>query len=251
MPELPLQSILIIAAAPFFGSFIATVARRLPAGSSIVFGRSRCPYCQAVLSPRDLVPVLSWALAKGRCRLCGHSLGGYYPAVELIALAIAAVAVTFFTGPWSWVAASFGWALLALAAADADSFTLPDSITLPLIPTGLAAAWGLDPDRLLMHALAAVGGFVCFAAITVAYRAIRHRDGLGWGDAKLMAAAGAWVGPWPLPSIVLAAALAALSVVAVSRLRGRSIEATEQVPLGLYLAPAIWAAWVAERTGAL
>jgi len=161
--------------------------------------------------------------------------------------AVAAVWAWLALPPWLVpVGCLLGWVLVALALIDAREHRLPDALTLPLIPAGLAATWWEVPDTdvLLAHALAAALGYGAFALLAAGYRRLRGRDGLGLGDAKLLAAAGAWVGLAGLPSVVLLAALAGL---AVTLARGWATGAEVRgVPLafGPYLALAFWVVWL-------
>ncbi len=249
MLDTPLQSILVTVAGPIFGSFAATVAHRVAAGTSPWSGRSRCPACGHALAFDDLVPIASWIALGGRCRYCRAAIGHFEFAVEALALAIAIMAVARFGGGEAWLAAGLGWALLALAATDARAMVLPDPITLPLALAGFAATAWLAPERLASHAAAAGGVFALFLAIRLVYRRLRGREGLGLGDAKLMAGAGAWLGPEPLPIVVLAAALAALAVTGLRQWRQGRIDPVAPVPFGAYLAPAIWLVWLADPAG--
>jgi leader peptidase (prepilin peptidase)/N-methyltransferase len=187
-----LLSISTLIFATFLGSFLGTLILRLPEGRPLFLDRSHCEACGQTLGVRDLVPLFSWLLLKGRCRLCGAKLGAFYPLIELAAVGVALWALLTLPAPLVWPTAALGWVLLALAVIDARHFLLPDVLTLPLIPAGLAVAWWLDPGQLLHHALGAALGFVGFAGLAWVYRKLRGREGLGLGDAKLLAAAGAW-----------------------------------------------------------
>jgi len=228
------------------GSFVATLALRLPVGESIG-GRSRCPHCHHVLGVRDLVPLTSWVALGGRCRYCGEAIGVYYPAVELAALAIALWAFATDSGWLVWASCGFGWTLLALALIDRRHFILPDVLTLPLVPAGLAVAWFAVPEAaaLVDNLAGAVGGYLVFFLVAWAYRRWRGRDGLGAGDAKLLAGLGAWVGASGLPSVVLLAAGLALAAALVGGLRGgRRLSRLDRVPFGPFLAAAGWLVWL-------
>ncbi len=240
----PLDWPIALIAAPFVGSFLGVLARRLPAGEGVVLGRSACPHCGHALGPRDLVPILSWALAGGRCRHCGARLGIFYPAVELMALAVAAWAAAVMDGWLVWASCALGWALLALALIDWRHLLLPDSLTLPLIPAGLAVAYALEPAALADHAIGGVAGFAALFAVAAAYRQLRGHEGLGLGDAKLLAAAGAWVSWTGLPSVMVIAGATGLALALVSVLRGRPPGWTRAVPYGTYLALATWIVWL-------
>jgi leader peptidase (prepilin peptidase)/N-methyltransferase len=230
--------------APFVGSFLGTLVLRLPAGERVIAGRSRCDYCGRVLGPWELVPIASWLALRGRCRHCGAPLSLFYPAMELAALAVAAWAATAAAGAALWLGCLLGWGLLALAAIDARHYVLPDVLTLPLIPLGLAAAWLADPERLWAHVIGAVAGYLVFVLIALGYRRLRGRDGLGLGDAKLLAVAGAWVSWEGLPSVVLLGAIASLALLLVRRWRGGAIRLDQAVAFGPGLCLGLWLVWL-------
>ena len=175
--------------APFIGSFLGLLIRRLPEGSTIVRGRSRCDACGATLRVRDLVPIVSWLIVGARCRYCNQPLGWFYPGVEVAALAIALASVLIDGGladgglidggQGAWLDCVLGWWLLALAWIDLRSWLLPDSLTVPLIIGGLAAALLFNPDQLTERALGAALGYLSLMAIAALYRALRGRQGAG------------------------------------------------------------------------
>ncbi len=227
----------LLAAAPFMGSFVATFATRWPEGRSILTGRSACRSCAKRIDARDLVPVLSWLLLRGRCRHCHHPFGRGYLISELAAFGIALWAATAFSGLDLAMVCLLGWALLALALIDLRTMLLPDVLTLAVLSLGLAVA---AMQGALAEGLAgAAVGFAVFALLAAGYRAWRGRDGLGMGDAKLLAAAGAWVGWSGLPGIVLMASVAALAVALPLALRSDG-GVSREIAFGPYLAAAIW-----------
>lgn len=212
-----------LVAAPFVGSVLGVLIRRLPDHRPVALARSECETCHHVLGWPDLVPLVSFAALRGRCRFCRAPIARFHLAVELAALAIAAITVAF---PASgvdtarlWAECGFGWTLLALAWIDVEHMILPDVLTLPLVVAGLAVTWWFDPGALAAHALGAIAGYAGFRAIALAYRELRGMDGLGAGDAKLLAAAGAWVGLAALPRLVLAAALLGIVMALAARRR--------------------------------
>ena len=233
-----------LVAAPFVGSFLGVLVRRLPEGRPIAGGRSRCEYCQAVLAVRDLVPLVSWLAARGRCRFCGHTLSWFYPGVELAALAVALIAVVADGGEGTWLDCLLGWWLLALGWIDLRKWLLPDALSLPLIIAGLCAAAALAPEQLTDRSLGAALGYLSLRAIALLYRLLRGREGLGHGDAKLLAASGAWVGASALPQVVLGAALSALFAAGCLRLAGIRLGARSALPFGPFLALATWLTWL-------
>lgn len=229
-------------AAPFVGSFLGVLIRRLPAGQPVALSRSACEHCGSTLAAHDLVPLLSFAALRGQCRRCDSAIAPFHWQVEAVATLVPLSAgLAGLNGPFLWAACFVGWALLALAWIDAQTMLLPDSLTLPLIPAGLLATAWLDPDRLADHAFAAAFGFAALRGLGLLYRWRRGRDGLGEGDAKLLAAIGAWVGIAGLPGVLLGAALAGLLWAAAQRLSGKVMTATTALPFGPFLALAGWA----------
>jgi leader peptidase (prepilin peptidase)/N-methyltransferase len=250
LADIGVEGWILVAAAPVIGSFLGVVVRRLPDGGAIVWSRSRCEACGVILAPRDLVPLVSWLAARGRCRRCGDRLGWFYPGIEMAALLIALIALGVDGAPRAWLDCLLGWWLLVLGWIDLRRWVLPDALTLPLIAAGLVAAVLFDPGGLLDReglvdrALGAAFGYLVLRGVAAAYRAVRGREGLGRGDAKLLGAGGAWVGVSALPQVILAAALLALVTVGALSLRGTRLHAQSAVPFGPFLALSIWAVWL-------
>jgi leader peptidase (prepilin peptidase) / N-methyltransferase len=234
----------VVLVAPIVGSFLGVVIRRLPEARPIAWERSRCEGCGAALGIRDLVPLLSWLALRGRCRSCHASIGWFYPGVELASLAIAVAALSVDSGTQIWLDCILGWWLLALGWIDARHWLLPDLLTLPLVIVGLAAALAFEPGGLTDRAFGAAVGYLALRFLADLYRKLRGRDGLGEGDAKLLAAAGAWVGASGLPQVILIAALAGLVAAAGLRLAGIRLTAASALPFGPFLAFATWLVWL-------
>jgi leader peptidase (prepilin peptidase)/N-methyltransferase len=231
--------------APFAGSLVALLVRRLPRGEPVGWARSRCEACRRALGACELVPLLSYLALRGRCHGCGAPIRPAHLAIEVACLGIAAWSLLAEADPLrAWLGCGLGWTLLALALIDWDHLLLPDALTLPLLLAGLGATWLLDPAALTGHAVAAAAGYLAFRAVELGYRRLRGRDGLGQGDAKLLAAAGAWLGLAPLPLLVGLAALAGLTSVAVLRLLGRPLDAATALPFGPALCLGMWALWL-------
>ncbi len=236
-----------IVAAPFVGSFLGVLVRRLPAGRPILWGRSRCETCGTVLAARDLIPLVGWLAAGGRCRFCGAPLGWFDPAIELAATALALAAVAADGGPQTWLDCLFGWWLLALGWIDLRSWLLPDALTLPLVVAGLLVVLWLEPAMLTAAALGAALGYLGLRLLGSIYRMLRGRDGVGEGDAKLLAASGAWLGAALLPQVILLAASTALAAALCLRLAGNRLSARSALPFGPFLAFATWLLWLFAR----
>lgn len=228
-------------AAPFVGSFLGVLICRLPAGAPVALARSRCAACGRVLRPAELVPLLSFAVLRGRCRGCGAAIGWFHPAVEGAAVMVAISATAAGCAGWQlWAGCTLGWTLLALAWIDWRHLLLPDILTLPLLLAGLAASWWQGTAISAMAG--AVLGWLALWGTAALYRRLRGAEGLGGGDARLLAAGGAWLGPAPLPWVVLLAALLGIAL-ALSGRRGTP-GAVLAVPFGPPLAVAIWLAWL-------
>ena len=137
-----------------------------------------------------------------------------------------------------------GWSLLALGIIDAIAFRLPDVLTLPLAAAGLLLSFFLPDAAPLNHLIGAAAGFFAFYGIAVLYARARGREGLGLGDAKLVAAAGAWLGWAALPYIVLIGCAGAFAWIGVSAMRRGKAALREQVPFGVPLCFALWLVWL-------
>ena len=230
-----------------WGSFLNVVVYRLPAGLSVVRPASRCPHCETPIAWWQNVPVLGWAFIGGRCWTCKEPVSARYPAVEAVVAGLAlAVAV-----PWisAWAngevepAVAIGgllsehlllFALVAIALIDADTFLIPDVLSLPLPLIGVAAAVWIGAPRELSWQQAAIGAAVGgFGSLAVqwGYSAIAGREGLGTGDVKLLAGLGAWLGPAALAPLLLMASLQGLLFAGGQSLLGNSLDQERGVSL--------------------
>ncbi len=217
---------------------------RWPLGRSVASGRSACDACGHVLSARELIPIVSALLQRGKCRHCGVAIDRRHMAIELAAALVGAIAFGIAPGLAGLAGALFGWMLVALIALDVGHYWLPDLLTLPLLLIGLGAGLiGLDPhftDRLI----GAAAGYLSLAAIAFAYKRVRNRDGLGGGDPKLLGAIGAWLGWDYLPMVLLGGSGVGLLYVLFRYLRGKPMAATDRLPLGALMALAALPLWV-------
>jgi leader peptidase (prepilin peptidase)/N-methyltransferase len=234
-----------VLAAPFIGSFLGVLIARLPVGLPVALARSRCEACQLVLGPFDLVPLVSYAALRGRCRGCRAPIGGQHLAIELAALGVALWALTAEADPVRlWIDCGLGWALLALAWIDWRHFRLPDVLTLPLLLGGLAVTWLEAPEDLTDHAVGAAVAYLGFRVLAWSYRAIRGRDGLGQGDAKLLAAGGAWLGWRALADVILIAAVCGIVVALLTAVRRGRLDGGARIPFGPCLGFSVWVVWL-------
>ena len=231
--------------APFIGSFLGVLIMRLPVGATVALARSACPHCGARLGGFEMIPLVSFMVLRGRCRHCQRPIGLLHPAVELAAIGVAVWAALVYHDPLRlWADCGLGWTLLTLSWIDCSSLLLPDVLSLPLLLAGLALTWAQQPEALADHCLAAALGYLSFQGLGLAYRRLRGRDGLGGGDSKLIAAAGAWCGLALLPFVVLGSALAGLLAALGLALAGRTVTSTTRIPFGPCIALAFWLAWL-------
>jgi len=260
------------------GSFVNVVIHRLPkmlergwraqcaelAGEAaaelpdynLLTPRSQCPSCGHPISALENIPVVSFLLLRGRCSACRAPISARYPMVELLtgALSVAAV-LRFGATPTGAAACLLLWALVALTFIDFDTQLLPDDITLPLLWAGLLAnATGIFGVSLRDAVLGAAAGYLFLWTVYWLFKLIRGKEGMGYGDFKLLAALGAWLGGRMLLPIVLGSASVGAVVgitLIVSGRRGRGTP----LPFGPFLAAAGWLAmmwgpeWVERYLG--
>ncbi|MFZ3038106.1 MAG: A24 family peptidase [Rugosibacter sp.] len=200
--------------------------------------RSHCPKCQHTITPLENIPVLSWLWLRGRCRACGTSIAIRYPLVELTTGALFAVAALYFGLTLAGMGALiFIAALIALTGIDYDTQLLPDDITLPLLWLGLLFNLVGTYTSLSSAVIGAVAGYLSLWAIYWSFKLITGKEGMGYGDFKLLAALGAWLGWQMLPVTILLSSLVGAAVgigLIVFAKHGRQ----EPIPFGPYLAAA-------------
>ncbi|HUL95934.1 MAG TPA: A24 family peptidase [Usitatibacter sp.] len=198
--------------------------------------RSACPRCATPITALQNIPVVSWVFLRGKCAKCAAPISARYPAVEILGAAVALLMAWRFgySGALAY-ALVFGWALVALTFIDFDTQLLPDDITLPLLWLGLIAnAWGAFTD-LRSAVLGAVGGYLVLWTVYWAFRLLAKKEGMGYGDFKLLAALGAWTGWQVLPvTIVVSAGLGAVIGSAALWLSRKGSDT--RIPFGPYLA---------------
>jgi leader peptidase (prepilin peptidase)/N-methyltransferase len=200
--------------------------------------RSRCPTCTTTIPARHNIPVVSWILLRGRCANCHAPISSRYPLVELLT-AFASIAVIAVYG-YTWLGAAalvFTWSIIALTFIDFDTQLLPDQITLPLLWLGLTINLLGGFTDLTSAVVGAIVGYLVLWSIYWAFKLITGKEGMGYGDFKLLAAMGAWFGWQTLPMLVLISSIVGILLGGTFLLVRRSREA---IPFGPYLAIAGW-----------
>jgi leader peptidase (prepilin peptidase)/N-methyltransferase len=264
MPVSPPDPAIFVAVSALFGlavgSFLNVVIHRLPrimerqwraecaelAGATppaderynLVVPGSKCPACGHGITALENIPVVSYCLLRGRCSACGARISARYPLIEALAGMLAAYAAWRF----GFSAAAFGamlfsWAMIALMFIDLDTYYLPDSITLPLLWTGLLINLNGVFTDVGSAVAGAAAGYLSLWAVFWLYKLATGKDGMGYGDFKLLAAIGAWLGWKMLPLVILLSSFvgAAVGLALIALMRR---EHGKPIPFGPYLAVA-------------
>jgi len=248
------------------GSFINVVAYRLPimmerdwrrqcqeylhpdepmadeARFDLLVPRSRCPACKHRIKAWENIPLLSYVFLRGKCSACGTRISLRYPSVELVTALLSAVVAWQLGWGWPLVAALiFTWALIALSLIDFDHKLLPDSITLPLLWLGLLLGLATVFTDSRSSIIGAAAGYLSLWSVYQLFRLVTGKEGMGFGDFKLLAAIGAWLGWQALPVTILLSSLVG-AVVGITLILARGRDRNIPIPFGPYIAAAGWLA---------
>ncbi len=200
---------------------------------SIALARSHCPQCKKQLSAWHNIPVFSYLLLRGRCHFCQAKISFRYPFIELLtALLTLLMAVNFGVG-WAFVAAIvLLWLLIIITWIDFDTFLIPDQLSLPLLWLGLFVSlfeFSVTPAQAIQGALL---GYLSLWSVFHLFKLLTGKEGMGYGDFKLLAAGGAWLGPELLIAVLLIASVSGLIFALVQALRKKG---QAKIPFGPYL----------------
>lgn len=238
--------LLLMLLSPAVGSFLSVLVDRLPRAENTTTRPSACRCCGVPLKPLQMIPIVSFALQRGRCGACGGAIPPWLLYAELLCFGAAVLAILRGGDVLTiYLSAIFLWLLVALSMADLLWFRLFDVLTGALAVVGLALAFTPAGIGLSQAFVGAAIGAGSFAALRIAYETLRGREGLGLGDVKLMVGLGAVTGPYDLPLLVLIAAVAALGGAIVRRIaNARSLAADRPLPFGAALCAAAALMWV-------
>jgi len=210
----------------------------------LVFTGSHCPHCKHALSPFDNIPLLSWLALRGRCRYCKTPISWQYPLVELLT-ALASMAVAWKFG-YGWPLAAglvFTWILVAASGIDVRTQLLPDQLTLPLLWLGLLISlvplFVVPPTAIVGAAI----GYLSLWSVYWLFKLLTGKEGMGYGDFKLLGALGAWMGAMSLLPIILLSSLIG-AIVGGTALALRGKDRSTPIPFGPFIAAAGWAWFV-------
>jgi leader peptidase (prepilin peptidase) / N-methyltransferase len=217
------------------GSFLNVCIHRLPRGTSIVWPASSCTKCGRHLSWFENVPIISYAVLRGRCRSCGEPISWRYPIVEALTAAMFAAGWWYY-GPGLLLTSRliFGCALIVLFAIDLEHHLLPNPITLPGIAVGFVFSFFTEPGWRDSLIGILVGGGVLFLIAEVYYR-VRHEEGLGMGDVKMLAMIGGFLG-WQLTVLSLMLASFAGTIIGLGLIASGKGGMKYALPFGTFLA---------------
>ena len=258
MTELAFATVAALVVGLCVGSFVNVVIHRLPKmldrgwrmqcaelrgeelpdepAYNLVVPRSACPSCGHRITALENIPIVSWLALRGRCSACKSAISARYPVVELLGGLLAAYAIYRFGATWKGAGACvLLWTLLALTMIDADTQLLPDDMTLPLVWAGLIAnLWGTFVP-LSSAVIGAVAGYLSLWTVYWLFKLIRGKEGMGYGDFKLLAALGAWLGWQMLPLIVLRSSVVG-AVIGIVLIVVKGRDHNVPIPFGPYLA---------------
>ncbi len=207
---------------------------------NLMVPRSRCPHCDHPIGALENIPLLSWLCLRGRCRNCHAPISARYPLVELLtALLSVSVAAALAPGWGTLAALLLTWTLVALTFIDLDKMLLPDQLTLPLLWGGLLfnLAGGFVP--LADAVIGTMAGYLVLWSLYWAFKLLTGKEGMGYGDFKLLAALGAWLGWQALPIVLLLSSLTG-AIIGIGLMLLRNHHQSKPIPFGPYLAIAGW-----------
>ncbi len=203
---------------------------------NLMVPRSACPHCHHRITASENIPVLSWLMLRGKCSACGTSISPRYPVVELLAACLSVGVVWKFGATWQALGGLvFVWALIALAFIDFDTSLLPDSLTLPLLWLGLMFNLASIFTPLPEAVIGAIAGYLILWSIFWLFKFVTGKEGMGYGDFKLLAAIGAWLG-WELLPVTLLLSSVVGALVGIAMIVLVKHDRRVPIPFGPYLA---------------
>ena len=206
--------------------------------------RSICPHCQHAITALENIPIISYLFLGGKCRDCRATISVRYPIIEALTGLLSAVVAYHFGFGWPCLGALLlTWALIALTFIDVDHQLLPDSLTLPLLWLGISFNLFNQFTTLEASVVGALAGYLSLWSVYQVFKLVTGKEGMGFGDFKLLAALGAWLGWSYLPAIILLSSLVG-AVVGISLMLFRRHQSDIPIPFGPYLAAAGWIALI-------
>ncbi len=202
---------------------------------NLVTPNSHCPKCDRAIKPWENIPLISYLLQRGKCKGCDKKISIRYPLVELVTALLTVAVFMTFTLECALFITLFVWALIALGMIDYDTQLLPDSITLPLLWLGLLAALNLDSLNLENSVIGAMAGYLTLWSVYWLFKLLTGKEGMGYGDFKLLAALGAWFGAKAIPAIIILSSVSGIIIAGGTMLLAAE-KRGKPVPFGPFLA---------------
>ncbi|MEH6452048.1 MAG: A24 family peptidase [Psychromonas sp.] len=207
---------------------------------NLVLPRSRCPQCNHLIGSTENVPIFSWLFQRGRCKHCDCKISKRYPSIELLTGLLSLIVAWVIPFGWPLLfALVFTWVLISLTFIDFDTMLLPDQLTLPLLWLGLLVNVTGTFTDLTSAVLGAAFGYLSLWSIYWVFKLVTGKEGMGYGDFKLLAALGAWFGWQALPLIILLSSLAG-AIIGIAIIATSKDKTSRAIPFGPYLAIAGW-----------
>jgi leader peptidase (prepilin peptidase)/N-methyltransferase len=238
----------IIFASPVIGSYLATQAIRAAATRHVIPSkRSQCPTCHHLLNWLDLLPIFSYLLLKGRCRYCDKPISTIYFFSELTSLITAIISIFLFHDHLAiemLSTALMAWFLIGLSIFDIKTQRLPDIYTIPFLIIGLLQSYYFNFLEFPDSFIGMLTGGVIASTVAIFYKHVRGRIGLGWGDVKLIAAFGSWLGWQILPFFILGSSVLGILFLLIKNNKNRVISRQDKIPFGPFLCGVGWLLWL-------
>ncbi|MGI9303457.1 MAG: prepilin peptidase [Gammaproteobacteria bacterium] len=205
---------------------------------NLITPRSRCPHCEHAITAWENIPLLSYLLQRGKCTACGAAISARYPLVELLTAVLSVAVAVHFGYRWETGAALLlTWALIALSVIDLETTLLPDIIVLPFLWLGLLINLNGAFTDIHSAVIGAIAGYLSLWVVYHLFRLLTGKEGMGYGDFKLLGMLGAWMGWHALPLVILLSSVVGAAVgiaLIVVKRRGKDVP----IPFGPYLAAA-------------
>ncbi len=207
---------------------------------NLITPRSHCPHCKHPIGILENIPVLSFLFLRGKCLSCHQPISWRYPLIEILTAFFSIITAYYFGLSWQTLAALLlTWALLAMAIIDLDHQLLPDDITLPMLWLGLLLNIQSMFTSLTSAIIGVIAGYLFLWSVYWLFKLITHKEGMGYGDFKLLAMLGGWLGWQALPKIVLLSSLAG-AIVGITLILVKRHKRSDPLPFGPFLALAGW-----------
>lgn len=211
---------------------------------NLIVPGSRCGHCNTSIKPWHNLPIIGWLILGGKCAHCKTPYSIRYPLIELLTAALSIFVLVWFDySYWGMAAVGFTWLLICLTFIDFDHYLLPDPLNYILLWGGLLTHLLISPERLAEGVIGAIAGYLSLWSVYWLFKLLTGKEGMGFGDFKLLAALGAWLGWQMLPLVILLSSLVG-AVLGIFMIVAKGRDHQKPIPFGPYLAIAGWIALI-------